>query len=293
MEIRCPQCGFSRELPADKAPKGSVIAKCPRCACRFRFSQAAGAGEILPPDADSEEDIRVIAANAYAREAGRVENERKAARAQAEREQARNPWQSAPAPDGWFAAFYQTVLRVMFQAPQFYKSVKPDASIYRCLAFFTLICIFQTVVEYAWGQALYSFLLSDDFNDPQLRQMLKLLTPGMSLPLLALLRTGVLLLQLSVFAFLMYLVYRLLVPGRASFILVYQVMAYSAAPWILCVIPGLGSIAGAIWGIACLAVGCKTSMKLSWPQTFAGFLPLLAVLLPLFFQLTHFSAQGT
>ncbi|WP_300909447.1 zinc-ribbon domain-containing protein, partial [uncultured Desulfovibrio sp.] len=38
VNITCPRCGFSRELPADRLPARAVIATCPRCACRFRFS---------------------------------------------------------------------------------------------------------------------------------------------------------------------------------------------------------------------------------------------------------------
>lgn len=289
MEIRCPQCGFSRQIPEEKLPKGSVIAKCPKCACRFRFSATEGAGEILPPGSDGEEDIRVTASNAYAREAERFENERKARQAQAEREAARIPWESAPEPDGWFAAFYQTVIRVMFHAPLFFSSLSPNAKVARPLAFFLIICVFQTLIERSWGEALYSFLASGKIDDPQLREMMPLLAPGLSLPMALLARAGTQLLQLFVFAFLMYLVYRVLAPGRATFMVVYQAMAYSAAPWVLCIIPGLGSIAGAIWGLVCLAVGCKAALHLNWGQTLAGFLPMAAALVPLLLQLSRIS----
>ena len=47
MNITCPQCGFSRELPADRLPARAVIATCPKCACRFRFSPEGGVLETL------------------------------------------------------------------------------------------------------------------------------------------------------------------------------------------------------------------------------------------------------
>ena len=289
MEIKCPQCGFSRQIPEGKLPEGSVIAKCPKCACRFRFSAAEGAGEILPPGSDGEEDIRVTASNAYAREAERFENERRAREAQAEREAARNPWDSAPVPSGWLAAFCQTVIRVMFHAPLFFASLSPAAKLGRPLAFFLIICVFQTLVERSWGEALYSFLAAGKIDDPQMREMMKLLVPGLSLPMALLVRAGALLFQLFIFAFLMYLVYRALAPGRATFMVVYQAVAYSVAPWTLCIIPGLGSIAGAIWGLVCLAIGCKTALRLNWGQTLAGFLPMAAALLPALAQIARIS----
>lgn len=285
VKITCPQCAFSREVPEEKLPKGSVIAKCPRCACRFHFSAKDGVGTIVPPKNESseEEDIRVIASNAYAREANRYANEREAANAARQRQIARNPWEEAPSPDGWLAAFYQTAIRVMFQAPIFFRGLAPQGRIWRPLAFFLIVCLAQTLIERGWAAALYSFLSGTD--DPQMASLLKLVAPTGSLWLLLLLRTGSLLLQLFVFSLLMFLVYRIVAPGRATFMLVYQIMAYSSAPWLLCVVPGIGSLAGTFWSVGCLAIGCKSAMSLGWPQTLAGFLPLVALMIPLISQI--------
>lgn len=37
MEIICPECQFSREVPDDKVPATSVNATCPQCGIKFRF----------------------------------------------------------------------------------------------------------------------------------------------------------------------------------------------------------------------------------------------------------------
>ena len=47
MNITCPRCGFSRELPADRAPSKAVIATCPHCACRFRFMPGTGVTDVI------------------------------------------------------------------------------------------------------------------------------------------------------------------------------------------------------------------------------------------------------
>lgn len=283
MKITCPQCRFSRDIPPDKLPEGRVIAKCPRCSCRFHFSPEEGAGSILPAKGEeSEEDIRVIASNAYNREAHRIENEREAERKL--RDLLRNPWAEAPQPDGWFSAFVQTVIRVMFSAPIFFQSLRPTAQIWRPLAFFIIVCSAKTLIEYGWVSALYSYVSAD----PQLQEMFRFVSPIASAPVLLLLlfRLGWLLFQLFLFAFLMYLVYRLVAPGRAVFMIVYQVLVYSSAPWMLCIVPFVGTLAGSLWSIGCLAVGCKSALGLTWPQTLIGFLPLLALALPFFSQLT-------
>lgn len=303
MNIVCPQCGFSRDVTQENLPKEHVIATCPKCACRFRFSLESGAGEILPPKgwhkmADNkdkgepaEEDIRITASNAYAREANRFADEQAAAKESAKQNVRRNPWADAPSNEGWLTAFYQTLIRVLFQAPAFFGNLSPRAAMQRPLAFFLLICLFQAIVERAWGQFFYSLLVTNAASDPQLMKLLEILAPSTNIFLTILFRTGFYILQLYVFSLLMFLAYRIVAKDRAVFNLVFQVMAYSSAPWVLCLIPGIGSLAGAIWSIGCLAAGCKAALRLSWGQTLVGFLPLLCLLLPVFGQMLGLSVS--
>ena len=343
MNIVCPQCGFSRRLPEDRLPGEVVIATCPQCACRFRFSARDGVLGVLSPrgqdaphaaeapaqraasaalnDADlppgavipgkgerapdtaeareglesahtaeghagEEEDIRETARRAYAREAARFSGPEAEADATpaAERHWEANPWDAAPANGGWLQAFYQTVLRVMFAAPRFFAGLRPHARQMRPLGFYLVICVIQTVVERFWGSMIISALTPSAATDPQLERLLELLAPKSDLALSLLLRCGLLVLQLYVFAALMFLAYRLVARERTSFSLVFQVMAYSSAPALLCIVPALGSLAGMIWGLACLAVGCRAALRLNWPQTLFGFVPLILVFGPLLLQ---------
>lgn len=286
MKIACPHCGFARDVAPEKLPKGHAVAKCPKCGCRFRFSAAHGAGEILPPKGwrpiqpeHEEEDIRVVAASAYAREQRRFEEEQ--AREQADPDASRNPWAEAPAPDGWLAAFYQTVIRVMFQAQAFFARLAPDAAMPRPLIFFVIICVFQTLVDSAWARVFYSVLSYYAEQDPQLAKLLELLAPSGSLIFTLLLRAGAFILQLYIFSLLIYLAYRIVARNRVTFPLVFQILAYGSAPWLLCVVPAAGPIAGTLWGIGCVAVGCKAAMRLNWGQTLVGFLPVLVMLAPI------------
>lgn len=278
MKIICPQCGFNRDLPADRLPKTSAIATCPKCGCRFRFSRDSGAGGVLPQDnrretADTEEDIRLTASRAYAREAGRF----KEAEIPARDAKILNPWDEAPGRDGWLSAFYQTVIRVMFSAPTFFKTLSPTALQNRALLFYLIICVFQTVMEKIWGELFYALLSPTAAGDPQLEKMLAMLSPDTNFALSLLLRCGLLVCQLYLFSFLVFLAYRLVAPQKGSFSLLFQIMAYSSAPSILCLVPALGSITGMIWGLGCLAVGCKAALGLDWPRTLAGFLPLIVL----------------
>lgn len=384
MNITCPRCDFSREVPADRLPARAVIATCPHCRCRFRFAPSQGVLEVLPetvdhehaaaagdadlrmgsqpdfqaasgatrpyaPDEDDplppgaivpgrdlpqsrngglpgpdaaqgssdpadagdvpqgakgadvapagggeEEDIRVAASNAYAREAARpdLDTAPDAARhapgegwEEAQRRSGGNPWEAAPEPDGWLSAFYQTSIRVMFAAPRFFAALRPAAPQLRVLCFFLVISVVQVVVERAWAGMLLTLMAPSAATDPELEKLLSMLAPQISLPMTLLLKTGFSVLQLYLFSGLVHLAYRFMVPARADFSLVFQVMAYSAAPALLCVIPLLGSLAGFVWGFGCMLVGCRTALNLTWPQTLLGFAPVFLLLGPLLLQI--------
>lgn len=47
MKITCPDCGFFRELVADRAPTRPVIATCPKCGCRFRFQPEDASSQLI------------------------------------------------------------------------------------------------------------------------------------------------------------------------------------------------------------------------------------------------------
>ncbi|MBE6442581.1 MAG: hypothetical protein E7022_09780 [Desulfovibrio desulfuricans] len=204
---------------------------------------------------------------------------------------AANPWEAAPAPDGWIAAFYHTCVRVMFGAPQFFSRLRPDAPQLRPLLFYLVISVIQVVVERVWAGVFLSLMAPGAASDPELAKMLELLSPQVSLPLVILLKTGVSVAQLYILATLLHFAYGFVVRPRPDFSRIFQIAAYAAAPSLLCIVPLLGSIAGFIWMLACLLVGCRAALRLSWPQTFAGFLPVAALLAPLTLQLLR-AAQG-
>lgn len=304
--IECPQCKFSQDVNSDRISGESVIVTCPKCQCRFRFSRKNGAENILPPagwknmdagradkEGDEEEDPRQIARRAYEKEAERFSKEGRSEAGEAaagqEDPKSSNPW--ADAKSGWFSAFYQTVMRVMFSAPAFFRSLDPAAGQGRPLAFYLLICVFQTFVQRIWGDFFRAFIAEYASRDPQIERLLAMLTPEANMAYVLLISCGALVLQLYVFSWLMAMVYRLLGAPKATFSLLFQIMAYSTAPALLCIVPALGSIAGLIWSLACLIMGCQAALNLGLGKTLAGFLPLLILFLPMLQQINAILGQ--
>lgn len=425
MNITCPRCGFSRQVPADRLPARAVIATCPHCACRFRFGPSTGEHEVLPdapltepqktargphadapsaygqdaaPDADetspvrgpeeddplppgaivpgtslgasghsgqpghagqsgqsgqsgredheahggreeypadrarsfeprgsgedehAEEDPRAAAGRAYEREHGRFaprgsaegkngsshDNRDEDGRREAfgrhgdagngphdehgydddyDHAEGGIPWETAPEPDGWIAAFYQTCMRVMFGAQRFFSQVQPGSPQMRALIFYLLVSVVQVIVERVWSGVFMSLMAPSAASDPQLEKMLLMLSPQMSLPMVVLIKTGMSVIQLYVLSALINFTYGFVRGSRTDFSQVFQVLAYSAAPTLLCVVPLLGSLVGFVWMFACVLIGCRAALKLTWPQTLMGLAPVVLLLAPLILQI--------
>lgn len=291
VKISCPRCGFSRDVPEERLPKGATVATCPKCNCRFRLQkpqEPVPDTRQIPFSADSgnreeneEEDIRLRAKRAYEAEATRFTSEN----SHGARQKSWNPWDMAPGKAGWFEAFYQTVVRIMFAAPRFFVCLRPDAAKGRAFIFFLLVSLIQSIVEQFWSGLFISMLTTSATNDPQLDKIAAMLSNNSNMFLTVILRCGFLAFQLYIFSFLIFIAYRALTQRRATFSLVFQIMAYSSAPALLCVVPILGSVAGWVWSLACLLIGCKSALDLDWPRALAGLLPLMAIFVPVFIQL--------
>lgn len=58
---------------------------------------------------------------------------------------------------------------------------------------------------------------------------------------------------------------RLVQPENVQFRTVFRVIAYSAAPTVVCVVPLVGPLVGSIWFGVCCFIGCKYSMRRRGP----------------------------
>ncbi len=272
MIIQCPNCSYSRDMPDERVPEGELTARCPSCGASFRFSRAR-AGQAR--EAREEGPARGAGQAREARDAREFRPAGEAPAPEGGGEWSFNPWDCAQSLQDYVPALYQTCLRVMFAPQRFYSQLRPG-SILRSLVFFALLCAIQTLVEHAWGLFFAKYVMTDS-ADPQLRELANVFVSRGNLLMWLLVRCGVAVLQVYVFAGLLFLCWRFAARDRVDFSLVLQVLFYAEAPIILCVVPGVGSLAGMIWSFVCVLVGCRAAMRLSWTQVFAGVVPLLLV----------------
>lgn len=196
------------------------------------------------------------------------------------------PWENRQESDGFFSAFYQTCLGVMFSAAQFFGRLNPSAQQNRALSFYLIVSMLQIVLERFWGQVMSAFLLSNSANDPQLQHLAEILAPTDNVLLTLLLRCAALTLELYVMSIVFLGILRFLAPGKGDFATVFQVVAYSSAPVLLSVVPVVGSVAGTVWSIGCCITGIKYAMRLNWGQAALVVLPIYMLLIALLLQLS-------
>jgi hypothetical protein len=227
-----------------------------------------------PPDEKGEQDPRRQAAEAYRRTAELPPIP--------DVQELSNPWEDPR--DGYPAAFYHTAVRVLFAAPRFFAGLVPQKRLTRALVFYLIVGLIQISAEQFWLAVFAKVLAPHAESDPLFSQMFALLSRKMSLPLFVLARTAFITFELFVAAVLYHVMFRMVAPSKADFSLIFQVIAYAAAPGLLGIIPVLGSLAGFIWSIACSIVGCRYALRLSWMQTLLALGPLYLVTSLLFLQ---------
>ncbi len=303
MKIVCPQCEYTREVSSEKLPSNSVMATCPQCQHRFKIMRESSnivtysdntvpEGAHIPSSneplysqtstAKQEQDTtQAYSENAQHEEEISSEERQKVAAAYAEQASVTgfavdNPWERA-AELGYFTAFYQTLIWILFAPARFFAGLIPQNTRMHVLIFYLVVRALQISIEFFWGGVLSSTLEPSAANDTELQSILELLTPQTSYVFALLMGLGLSTIELFFGSLFYFAMFKLLAADKANFSLIYQIVAYSAAPLLLAVIPALGTIVGFIWSLVCLIIGSRYAMRLSWSQTILGIAPLYAL----------------
>ena len=185
-----------------------------------------------------------------------------------ERRESAVPWEN-PAAHGWFKAFTNTLHGVMFRGPDFFSCLSSGGSLGQGYLFFLIMGYVTIFGSLLWSLALAALLpgtvqgLTDRIALPAL-----LLLAPIALGLMLLFVTGCIRILLLLFA-----------PEKSEFSLIYKVVSYSMAPFVLSIVPFVGPVVGAVWFITALITGCRNALRLSWQLSVFAPLPPAAMLL--------------
>lgn len=288
MQITCPHCGFSREVPDDQIPARSELATCPKCKEKFRFrtvapeefeflgaeapSEGSGpeadtpAGDAAPLGhaqnhaAQDHADPEPRPGGFYGPDAqlhdrpmpGRTVSEGEVTTA----DEAGIPSVPPPFEDlehyGFFPGITQSIKRAML-SPRLFFEVMPLRGLGRPLVFALLLFEFYLVVSLFWTftglPALSSLLPGATMLDSDVGS-------GQAQPVvLFVLLPMMFLVNLFLSTGLLHGVLLLLRAAPRGFEATFRATAYAYAPLILSVLP-YGYLAGWLWSLPVSIIGC-------------------------------------
>ena len=281
MEITCPRCGFSKDIPEEKIPSNAQIATCPKCKHKFKFRDIPKSAEkeIREEKGEREKKSEDIWASL---EKLSSENEKYSLTESSDGDQEDEstrathsiPWEELEQ-KGFFAGFFETIKMVCLYPKEFFNSMPTTGGYTRPLIFYLLISEFYTAFRMIWSLAGVGFM----GHGPQM-DILNLGLHGMASLLWLLFYPILLTILLFIATGINHLCLMLVKDGSRGFKGTFKVLCYSSAPMIMSLFPILGPIIGILWSSVCNFLGYKYVHKTSGVKVaIAMLIPVLIIFL--------------
>ena len=246
VEIICPHCNFTKEMPEEKIPRGVRWATCPRCEHRFEFT-------LREPSFDFEQDVSSISQGDFKR--------------------GPSPWENR-SDLGFWQGLYKTFKAVLFSPQQLFKNMHVDRGMREPLAFGLLFGSIGTMMGSFWQFLMMWHHL------PSLGQGL---LGGLSIHLLFL---GIMILipffvflNILITSAILHVCLLIVRGGTNGFEGTFSVIAYSQATQILGLIPVLGGIAGWFWHPIVQFIGIREIHDTTYLRVVMAFIIPLALII--------------
>lgn len=274
MQIKCPQCDFTREVPEEKIPSRSEVATCPKCGVKFRFRALdledfnfeAPTSESQPRTGSPEEQHAARHGHAgqdsgFYGPDGRLHEHPESLRPHPESTSKEDDATVLPPFEdlehfGFFPGIAESVKRAMLR-PRLFFSVMPLSGLARPLVFALLLFEFYMILSLFWdmtglpafsslgiGSGSQMAMLDSDVQSGPMDPVSLFVVMPIMFIINLFLTTGIL-----------HGVLVLLRAAPRGFEATFRAMAYSYAPLVLSIVP-YGYLAGWIWSLGITVVGC-------------------------------------
>lgn len=174
---------------------------------------------------------------------------------------------------GFYQGFLQTLKRAMFQAPLFFRYMPIDRGTFRPLGFAVLITTFQGVLTMLWQMLGFQMALPNEAGVPDDLGMMFM--GGMSIGML-IAYPIIAVISVYIGSAIYHVMLMIFQSASGGFEGTFRAVAYGNAPMILGVIPFVGPIIGAIWGLVVTVIGLKNIHQSSYARV------ILALVAPFF-----------
>jgi len=252
VEIICPHCYYSREIPEERIPEGVRWARCPRCQERF---------EVLP------NTVRRASAPS---ERGDLDSSNSVARV---KRRYQCPWE-ARSRLGLWRGIYQTLKAVLFSPEDLFRNGKFEAGIREPLAYGLLLGSMGAMISLFWQFLMLAGGIAA-LDEPAVGRM------AMSVVFLIVLVFVPLFVLVSMFMYsgVLHLFLLLVRGGPRGFEATFRVVAYSQATQVWALIPFLGGWVAGIWQLVVQIIGLREIHETSYGRVIVAFLIPVAILL--------------
>ena len=248
VELTCPHCHFSKNVPKEKIPRGAKWATCPICKRRFEFSlpekDTPPAMEKSAPEPDFEE------------------HKRKGA-----------PWEKRSDLGLWHG-IYDTFKTVLFSPSTFFSSLSFDGGVKEPLAFGILVGSSGRMFGVFWHFVLFSGTLL-----ALGQSVFSHLTMGLIFLMTIVIIPFLLILSMFIYSGILHVLLVIVGGGKNRFEATFRVIAYSQATQAWVLIPFIGGWIGGIWQLAVQIIGLREIHETSYLRVIIAFLIPVALLL--------------
>ncbi|MCD4716768.1 MAG: YIP1 family protein [Desulfobacterales bacterium] len=255
VELTCPYCRFSKEIPKEKIPKEVKWATCPRCHQRFKipgFNPKSGPGTA---ESGEEKDY-----------GGPGEGHGKDLNRHA------SPWENRSNLGLW-QGIYQTLKAVLFSPEKLFRTLTYKGGIKEPLAFGLLVACIGAMVGFFWEFLILSGgLLS--FAYPLFGQLTAALIFLIIIVIIPVLVT----LVMFIYSGILHLLLRVLRAGQNGFEATFRVVSYSQAAQVWALIPFLGGLVAGIWQLIVQIIGLREIHETSYLRVIIAFMIPVALI---------------
>jgi hypothetical protein len=240
VEIGCPYCGFSKDIPEERIPEKARWATCPKCKNRFEINLKEKRAEDItipyPDNAVNEPDQKTI------------------------------PWEQKEKL-GFFSRIFDTFRQVLFSPHKLFEDMSVERGYGESLAFGLLFGSLGMMLSLFWQFLIIpdrfiqlgKFMLGH-FNLSTVYFSLIILTPVFVM------------LQLLLIALILHWCLLVFSGGKNGFESTFRVISYSQAIQVLSLIPLIGGFIGFFWQLIVQIVGLKEIHNTSYLRVIMAYL---------------------
>ncbi len=193
---------------------------------------------------------------------------------------------------GFFGGLWRTTTRAMFHPGLFFEALPADKGMGRPLAYYVILSLLGHLLMLPWALTTAEIALSWIASPTAMEWLRSLLSPRNQVIHTAVMPiVGTLL--LFFYASILHVSLFVFQGGRRGFEATFRVMAYSAAPMTLYLIPFLGPVIAQIWSLFVLIIGLRRIHRTSYLQILLALLLPVAALVILVFAVVYALSGGT